>query len=89
MSKAGRAVTKRPNYSGFKNADDVGKVYRANEQLNDFASGQVKDMLENGVRTEGAGLPGSVGWVTYTRSDGVAASWRTDGGFIEFRGPMR
>ncbi|MFM0282543.1 hypothetical protein P0D75_31505, partial [Paraburkholderia sediminicola] len=56
------------------------------EQLNDFASRQVKDMLENGVRTEGRTVGNSQGWVTYTRSDGIAVSFRQDGTFIGFRG---
>ncbi|MGB8419960.1 DUF6531 domain-containing protein [Paraburkholderia sp.] len=86
MSKAGRAVTKHPNYFGFKTAEDVRQVYRSNEQLNDFASKQVKDILENGVRREGDGGPTGQGWVTYTRSDGVGASWTRNGEWIGFRG---
>jgi YD repeat-containing protein len=86
MSKAGRAVTKHPNYFGFKTAEDVRQVYRTNEQLNNFASQQVKDILENGVRTEGEGGPLNQGWVTYTRSDDVAAAWTRTGEFIGFRG---
>jgi YD repeat-containing protein len=66
MSKAGRAVTKHPDYFGFKSAQDLRQVYRTNEQLNNFASGQVKNILENGVRTEGEGGPANQGWVTYT-----------------------
>jgi YD repeat-containing protein len=89
ISKAGRAATKHPDYFGFKSAEDLRQVYRTNEQLNDFASNQLKDILESGVRTEGPGPANGSGWVTYTRSDGVAASWRQDGGFIGFRGVNR
>lgn len=84
MSKAARAVTKHPDYFGFKTAEGVRQVYRPNEQLNDVASKQVKDMLENGVRTEGEGGPLNQGWVTC--SDDVAAAWTRAGEFIGFRG---
>jgi hypothetical protein len=86
MSKAGRAVTRHPSYFGFKTAEDVRQVYRTNEQLNDFASKQVRDMLETGVRMEGEGGAGNQGWTTYTRSDGSGASWTRNGEWIGFRG---
>ncbi|WP_211626012.1 hypothetical protein, partial [Paraburkholderia domus] len=85
MSKAGRAVTKHPNYFGFKTAEDVRQVYRTNEQLNDFASKQVRGILETGVRMEGQSGRSPGGWVTYTRSDGVSSSWTRSGEFIGFR----
>jgi YD repeat-containing protein len=85
MSKAGRAVTKHPDYFGFKTAEDVRQVYRTNEQLNDFASKHVRDILETGVRTEGQTGRSPDGWVTYTRSDGVSSTWTRSGEFIGFR----
>ena len=89
ISKAGRGVTKHPDYFGFKSTEEVRQVYRTNEQLNEFAGGQVVEILKKGVRTEGDGGPTGQGWVTYTKPDGVAASWTKNGEFIGFRGNQR
>ncbi|MFM0284961.1 hypothetical protein P0D75_43840 [Paraburkholderia sediminicola] len=86
MNKVGRVITKHPNYFGFETAKDVRHVYRTIEQLNNFSSQQVKEILENGVRSEGQTTGRSDGWITYTRADSVSASWRSTGGFIGFRG---
>lgn len=86
LTNAGRAVTKHPEYFGFESTEALMKVYRSPSALNNLASSTLKDILRNGVRTTGAGGRYPNGWVTYTLSNGNAASWGLDGTFIGFRG---
>ncbi|WP_170875542.1 hypothetical protein, partial [Leptospira alexanderi] len=54
--------------------------------INELAQQKITDLLQNGVRTTGAGGRYPNGWVTYTLPNGTAASWSIDGSFIGFRG---
>ncbi|WP_321859159.1 hypothetical protein, partial [Paraburkholderia tropica] len=82
ITSAGRAVTKHPEYFGFDSTQDLRQVYRSDAQLNEVAANAVRDILQNGTKTTGAGGRYPDGWVTYTLPDGRAAS----GEFIGFRG---
>ncbi|WP_186195961.1 hypothetical protein [Burkholderia gladioli] len=86
ITNAGRAVTKHPEYFGFDSTQDLRQVYRSDAQLNELAANAVQDILQNGIKTTGAGGRYPNGWVTYTLPDGRAASWATSGEFIGFRG---
>ncbi len=86
LSNAGRATTKHPEYFGFESAEALMKVYNSPQALNKLGSESLKNILRNGVRTTGAGGRFPEGWVTYTLKNGNAASWRSSGEFIGFRG---
>lgn len=86
LTNAGRAVTKHPEYFGFESTEALQQVYRTPQALNELASQRLQNILNNGVRTTGAGGRYPDGWVTYTLRNGNAASWTTDGTFIGFRG---
>ncbi|WP_232451674.1 hemagglutinin repeat-containing protein [Burkholderia ubonensis] len=86
ITNGGRAVTKHPEYFGFDSTQDLRKVYRTDDQINELAAQAVQDILKNGVKTTGAGGRYPNGWVTYTLPDGRAASWTASGEFIGFRG---
>jgi len=89
ITSAGRAVTKHPEYFGFDSTQELRQVYRSDAQLNDLAEKSVQDILENGVKTTGAGGRYPNGWVTYSLPDGRAASWSASGDFIGFRGVQK
>ena len=86
LTNAGRAVTKHPQYFGFKSTEALMKVHNTPAALNKLGSQSLKNILRNGVRTTGAGGRYPNGWVTYTLKNGNAASWTSDGVFIGFRG---
>ena len=86
FTKAGRAVTKHPQYFGYESMETLTKVYKTPEALNKLASSTIENILQNGVKTVGAGGRYPGGWVTYTLPNGTAASWTSDGSFIGFRG---
>ncbi|UKB85668.1 type IV secretion protein Rhs [Chryseobacterium sp. MEBOG06] len=86
LTNAGRAVTKHPQYFGFESTEALMKVYRSPQALNKLGAATIKDVLRNGVKTSGAGGRYPDGWVTFTLSNGSAASWTADGIFIGFRG---
>jgi filamentous hemagglutinin len=54
-----------------------------------LAEKSVQDILENGIKTTGAGGRYPNGWVTYSLPDGRAASWSASGDFIGFRGVQK
>lgn len=87
LSRAARAVSKHPQYFGFKNNDAFAKKFRSEVSKNNFAAGQLRNILRNGRRTWGTsgGFPN--GYITYTLKNGVGASWKSNGEFIGFRGP--
>jgi RHS repeat-associated protein len=89
LTHAGRAVTKHPQYFGFESIEDLTKVYRSPEALNKLASSTIQNILENGVKTTGAGGRYPNGWVTYSLPNGNGASWNADGTFIGFRGAKK
>jgi hypothetical protein len=89
ITNAGRATTKHPEYFGFNSTDELRAIYRTDAQLNELASNHLNEILANGIRTAGAGGRYPNGWVTYTLSDGRAASWSSSGEFIGFRGLQR
>ncbi|GAB7530634.1 hypothetical protein PS3A_30450 [Pseudomonas sp. 3A(2025)] len=89
ITNAGRAVTKHPEYFGFNSTQELRQVYRSDAQLNDLAGKSVRNILENGVKTTGAGGRYPNGWVTYSLPDGRAASWSASGEFIGFRGMQK
>ena len=68
------------------NNDALRQVYRSVGSRNTLGIDRVKDVLENGVRTTGAGGRYPDGWITYTLPNGHAASWKLNGDFIGFRG---
>ena len=86
LTNAGRAVTKHPEYFGFESTEALMKVYRTKGSINNLGSTTLKNIIRNGVRTKGAGGRYPNGWVTYTLSNGQAASWNLNGTFIGFRG---
>ena len=86
LTPAGRAATKHPEYFGFNSTNELRSVYRGDPQLNEIARQHIIDILQNGVRTTGAGGRYPDGWITYTLPDGRAASWHASGQFIGFRG---
>ena len=86
LTNAGRAVTKHPQYFGFKSTEALMKVHNTPAALNKLGTQSLKNILKNGVRTTGAGGRYPNGWVTYTLKNGNAASWTSDGIFIGFRG---
>ena len=86
LTNAGRAVTKHPQYFGFKSTEALMKVHNSPAALNKLGSQGLKNILRNRVRTIGAGGRYPNGWVTYTLKNGNAASWTSDGVFIGFRG---
>ena len=86
FTNAGRAVTKHPEYFGFKNTEALRKVYNTDEKINKLASDTLSDIIRTGKTTTGAGGRYPNGWTTITIPDGRAASWHADGRFIGFRG---
>ncbi|EQA64248.1 intein C-terminal splicing domain protein [Leptospira alexanderi serovar Manhao 3 str. L 60] len=66
LSNAGRAVTKHPEYFGFSSTEDLQKIYSSPQAINELAQQKITDLLQNGVRTTGAGGRYPNGWVTYT-----------------------
>jgi hypothetical protein len=86
FTNAGRAVTKHPEYFGFKNTEALRKVYNTESKINKLAADTLKDIMRTGKTTTGAGGRYPNGWKTITAPDGRAASWHTDGRFIGFRG---
>ena len=89
MSAAGRAVMKHPEYFGFNSQAELQMAYRTEAERNALGTSFVKEILENGTKTTGAGGRWKEGWVTYTLPDGRAASWTVSGEFIGFRGVQR
>ena len=77
---------KHPGYFGFDSSAELQVVYRTEAQRNALGNAFVKEVLENGTKTTGAGGRWKDGWVTYTLPDGRAASWTNSGEFIGFRG---
>ncbi|MCI5125464.1 MAG: hypothetical protein D3925_13565, partial [Candidatus Electrothrix sp. AR5] len=86
FTNAGRAVTKHPEYFGFKNTEALRKVYNTDAKINKIAADTLKDIMRTGKTTTGAGGRYPNGWKTITAPDGRAASWHADGRFIGFRG---
>ncbi|NDP60705.1 MAG: hypothetical protein GZ090_15245, partial [Oxalobacteraceae bacterium] len=86
ITNAGRAATKHPEYFGFQSTQALRQVYSTDAQLNNLASNAVREILEKGIRTTGAGGRYPNGWITYSLPDGSAASWSVSGDFIGFRG---
>ena len=89
MSAAGRAVMKHPEYFGFSSQTELQAVYRTEAQRNALGESFIKEILESGSMTTGAGGRWKEGWVTYTLPDGRAASWTSSGEFIGFRGVQK
>ncbi|WP_339386238.1 RHS repeat-associated core domain-containing protein [Vibrio caribbeanicus] len=86
FTNAGRAVTKHPEYFGFKNTNELRKVYNSEAKINELAADTLKDIMRTGKTTTGSGGRYPDGWKTITAPDGRAASWHADGRFIGFRG---
>ncbi|MDO5980948.1 hypothetical protein [Flavivirga spongiicola] len=86
LTKAGREVTKHPNYFGFKNNKALREKYRSDNAINKLGAQKLKNILRNGTRTRGSGGRYPKGWITYTLKNGTAASWHSNGDFIGFRG---
>jgi filamentous hemagglutinin len=86
INKAGRGVTKHPEYFGFCDLASLQKVHNTPEKLNALAVESLKDIIRNGSVTTGAGGRYPNGWITITLPDGRAASWNADGTWIGFRG---
>ena len=89
MSAAGRTVMKHPEYFGFSSQTELQAVYRTEAQRNALGESFIKEILESGSMTTGAGGRWKEGWVTYTLPDGRAASWTSSGEFIGFRGVQK
>ncbi len=85
----GRAVTKHPEYFGFSTTQELRKIYRTDSQINELAGKAINEILQSGVKSNGAGGRYPGGWITYTLPDGRAASWGGDGKFIGFRGVQK
>ncbi len=58
-------------------------------QINELAGKAINEILQSGVKSNGAGGRYPGGWITYTLPDGRAASWGGDGKFIGFRGAQK
>ena len=86
LTEAGRAVTKHPEYFGFESNEVLRQVYRSDAQINNLASGRLKEVLRRGTISTGAGGRYPNGWTTFTLPNGNAASWGSNGSFIGFRG---
>ncbi|MEK1938908.1 MAG: DUF637 domain-containing protein, partial [Pseudomonas sp.] len=86
ISRAGRAVTKHPEYFGFGSTQELRQVYRSDLQLNNLAEETIKEILKSGIKATGAGGRYPQGWITYSLPDGRSASWKRSGEFIGFRG---
>ncbi len=89
LTHVGRAVTKHPEYFGFKSNNDLRKVYRTDAAINKLGSDRLKEFLRKGdksVNPRGKGRYRS-GWINYSLKDGSIATWSTNGKFIGFRGP--
>ena len=86
FTNAGRAVTKHPEYFGFKNTNELRKVYNSEVKINKLAADTLKNIMRTGKTTTGSGGRYPDGWKTVTAPDGRAASWHADGRFIGFRG---
>ncbi|WP_426126630.1 filamentous hemagglutinin N-terminal domain-containing protein [Pseudomonas sp. DWP1b1] len=86
ITQAGRAVTKHPEYFGFKNIAELRQVYKGDTAVNQIAENAIRDLLRGGIKSTGVSGRYPNGWVTYTLPGGRAASWGLDGAFIGFRG---
>jgi len=87
LTNAGRAVTKHPQYFGYSNINELRNVVKGDNAINTLTSQKLKEILRNGIRTEGSGGRYPEGWITYTLPNGYGASWHSNGTFVGFRGP--
>lgn len=66
LTSARIAVTKHPQYFGFKSLEELQKVFRSPGAINELAAHRLKDVISYRSKITGAGCHYPNGWVTYT-----------------------